>query len=404
MIYILLHKDIPVCVFELEAEVISAIFNRKTSDHLPLPLKRVIHYPKEFVKETLGEQLILNEEGCALLDFWLNDRTIPANRKNMSKYGTSVNNRLSWMLENHACSLDDCYWIRNRDTHLYWEEVNLYRYEQLDILTQEKLSEKAHYKNGANSTLGGELEKYWFCDVSDNAKTLYLCKKVSPSNDILMIREIIANHIYEKSGYENFCRYKYVYNRSGQIAGCFCKAFTSEKLELITAYDLLKEYNLTQQDDLYSIIVEATAKYGLREALTREYLDTQIIVDYLITNRDRHQGNIGFLRNPDTLEILSPAPIYDSGSSESMEYELPIDTEHTRVNGLYHTEAECLQHVSDLSRVDLSKLPAEDIIKSELEKSSTLSSERKNFLIKLYNEKVTYLGQRTRKKGDLRSP
>ncbi|MBR1855740.1 MAG: hypothetical protein IJ803_01555 [Oribacterium sp.] len=396
MIYILLHKDIPVCVFELEAEVISAIFNRKTSDHLPLPLKRVIHYPKEFVKETLGEQLILNEEGCALLDFWLNDRTIPANRKNMSKYGTSVNNRLSWMLENHACSLDDCYWIRNRDTHLSWEEVNLYGYEQLDILTQEKLSEKAHYKNGANSALGGELEKYWFCDVSDNAKTLYLCKKVSPSNDILMIREIIANHIYEKSGYENFCRYKYVYNRSGQIAGCSCKAFTSEKLELITAYDLLEEYNLTQQDDLYSKIVELTANYGLPEKRTREYLDIQTIVDYLITNRDRHQGNIGFLRDPDTLKILCPAPIYDSGSSETMEYELPIDTEHTRTNGLFHTEIECLQHVSDFSTVDLSKLPDENVMRCELDRSSTLNSERKDFLLKLYKEKVAYLRERTK--------
>ncbi len=391
MIYILLHKDIPVCVFELETEVISAIFNTKTSDHLPLPLKRVIHYPKEFVKETQGDQLILNEEGCALVDFWLNDRTIPANRKNLLKYGTSINNRLSWMLDNHACSLDDCYWIRNRDTHISWEDVNLYGYDQIDILTQEKLSEKTHYINGANSTLGGELEKYWFCDVTEQDKTLYLCKKVSPSSDILMIREVIANHIYESTGYENFCKYQYVYNREHQITGCFCKAFTSEKLELITAYDLLEEYNLTQRDDLYDIIVESAAKYGLQENLTREYLDNQTIVDYLITNRDRHQGNIGFLRDPDTLKILAPAPVYDSGSSESMEYEFPLDTEHTRVNGLCHTELECIKHVSDLSRIDLSKLPKEDVIRNELNRSSTLSPERKIFLIKLYNDKVGYL-------------
>jgi len=147
---------------------------------------------------------------------------------------------------------------------------------------------------------------------------------------------------------------------------------------------------------LYSIIVELAAKYGLPEARTREHLDIQTIVDYLITNRDRHQENIGFLRDPDTLKILCTAPIYDSGSSETMEYELPIDTEHTRTNGLFHTEIECLQHVSDFSTVDLSKLPDENVMRCELDRSSTLNSERKDFLLKLYKEKTAYLRQRAK--------
>ncbi|OON85531.1 hypothetical protein BXO88_12140 [Oribacterium sp. C9] len=391
MIYILLHKDIPVCVFELETEVISALINMKTAEHLPLPLKRILHFQSEFVQEELNGQLILNEEGCDLVDFWLNDRTIPANRKNLNKYGPIAKNRLAWMLQNHACSLDDCYWIRSKDEHITWDEVKLYGYDQLDVLTQEKLSEKVHYKDGANSTLGGELEKYWFCKKTDNETFLYLCKKVSPSNDVLCIRELLANLIYEKTGYDNYCRYMYVYNSENQIVGCFCKAFTAENAELITAYDLLEEYNLTQQDDLYSIIAESAEKYGLPKEQTIEYLDIQAVVDYLITNRDRHQGNIGFLRDPDTLRIIRTAPVYDSGSSESMEYELPIDTEHTRVNGLYHTEKECLQHVSDISRIDLSRLPDGNEIKIELEKSSTLNIDRIKFLVKLYTDKVTAL-------------
>ena len=125
MIYILLHKDIPVCIFELETEVISAMINQKTAEHLPLPLKRILHFQSEFVLETSDGLLILNEEGCALVDFWLNDRTIPANRKNLHKYGSIAKNRLAWMLENHACSLDDCYWIRSRDEYITWDEVNL---------------------------------------------------------------------------------------------------------------------------------------------------------------------------------------------------------------------------------------------------------------------------------------
>ena len=70
MIYVLLHKDIPVCVFELENEVVSAVINLKTAEHLPLPLKRIVHYQTEFVREIHESQLILNEEGCTLVDIW----------------------------------------------------------------------------------------------------------------------------------------------------------------------------------------------------------------------------------------------------------------------------------------------------------------------------------------------
>ena len=391
MIYILLHKDIPVCVFELETEVVSGVINLKTADHLPLPLKRIVHYQTEFVREMLESQLILNEEGCTLVDIWLNNRTIPANRKNRQRNDDFPRNTLAWMLENHACSLDDCYWIRRRDEHMTWEEVNLYGYDQVDVLTQEKLAEKTIYRNGANSTLGGELEKYWFCEKTDTGVTLNICKKVSPSEDVLIIREMLANMIYERIGYDNYCNYQYVLNSENQIVGCFCKAFTTEKLELVTAYDLLEEYNFTQQDDLFSILVELAGKYGLSGGAVWRYLDIQTIVDYLITNRDRHQGNIGFLRDPDTLQIVSTAPVYDSGSSENMEYELPIDTEHTRVNGLYHTEKECLEHISDLSCVELDKLPDCTEIRAELDKSSSLSPSRKDYLEKLYIDKIAVL-------------
>ena len=48
---------------------------------------------------------------------------------------------------------------------------------------------------------------------------------------------------------------------------------------------------------------------------TTHALDQMMVLDYLIANEDRHFNNFGLLRNPDTLEWLGPAPIYDSGSS-----------------------------------------------------------------------------------------
>ena len=40
-----------------------------------------------------------------------------------------------------------------------------------------------------------------------------------------------------------------------------------------------------------------------------------LTVDFIIANTDRHYNNFGFLRNPDTLEWLGLAPVFDSGTS-----------------------------------------------------------------------------------------
>ena len=38
-------------------------------------------------------------------------------------------------------------------------------------------------------------------------------------------------------------------------------------------------------------------------------------MDFIINNEDRHLFNFGFLRDPASLELLSAAPVYDSGLS-----------------------------------------------------------------------------------------
>ena len=45
------------------------------------------------------------------------------------------------------------------------------------------------------------------------------------------------------------------------------------------------------------------------------FLDRMIVVDYIMANGDRHLNNFGLIRDPDTLEFLRPAPIYDTGTS-----------------------------------------------------------------------------------------
>ncbi len=44
-------------------------------------------------------------------------------------------------------------------------------------------------------------------------------------------------------------------------------------------------------------------------------LNDMDLIDAVIINTDRHHGNYGVLRDAETLEWISPAPIYDSGTS-----------------------------------------------------------------------------------------
>lgn len=120
-------------------------------------------------------------------------------------------------------------------------------------------------------------------------------------------------------------------------------------------------------------------------------MDLESIVDFLILNRDRHQGNIGFLRNSNTLKIQSIAPIYDSGSCKHLEGVYPEDLLNTTINGLYNTEQELLSHIRDFSVLDVSKLPSIEEIKSIYDECIYLSEKRKQKLLGYYEERIKFI-------------
>lgn len=389
----LYHKDKLIATFCLNNnEVTKLAIYKSNIDLLPLPLKRIIRYKNEFIDNNMPESLnkdfyFGNDEGCWLFEDWLSDRQLPVNRDNLNKYLSRGKSAREWMLENNAFSFVDCYWIENNNEKLTWNDIKV-KMEDVDEFLFAK-SEDKFYK-GINSTLGGELEKFWF----KKNNQLYLCKKVAKNFDILNAREVIASLIYEKQGYSNACHYNFITDKEDEVIGCTCKAFTNENIELITAYDLLEEYNMTQQNDVYERIIDYAVKYGCNEDDARNYMDIQTIVDYLINNRDRHQGNIGFLRDSSTLQIIKPAPIYDSGSSKHLEGEKPESVEYTKVNGLYSTEIKCLSHIKNWDIIDIDKLPTTTEIKDILDKCIYISDIRKNTLLNLYDKKCDYIKEK----------
>lgn len=98
---------------------------------------------------------------------------------------------------------------------------------------------------------------------------------------------------------------------------------------------------------------------GMPEQNFTEFMDYQIMTDYLLTNTDRHMNNIAVMRNPDTLQILGFAPIYDSGNS--MFYDVPYEilsrmkTDDIKTHSFVERESRLLRYVQDRSLVDIDK-------------------------------------------------
>lgn len=369
---------------------ISVKININNTEYLPLPLKRIIHNQEEFIEKIADNSYILNEDGCFLFDSWLSDREVPANRDNYKKYINNNSNSRKWMLENHSCSYTDCYWTKEESEDITYNDILKYL-QKIDVYDRYfNISDENHMYKGQNSTLGGQLEKFWY--KSDDI--LKLCKKVDRYYDILNAREVVASLIYKKQGFNNYCNYDFVYNTKNEVVGCKCTAFTNPSIELITAYDLLEEHNLTQQDCVYELIPFLTEEYGGDLQKTSQQMDMETLVDFICLNRDRHQENIGFLRNNETMQVISMAPIYDSGSCKHLEGEKPEDAGAAKINGLYSTEEELLSHVKDFSVLDLNKLPNIEEIREIYNCCKYISPERKEELLSLYKERINFVREK----------
>ncbi|MCF0127715.1 MAG: hypothetical protein HUJ70_04050 [Pseudobutyrivibrio sp.] len=123
-----------------------------------------------------------------------------------------------------------------------------------------------------------------------------------------------------------------------------------------------------------------------------DFMDYQIMTDYLITNTDRHMNNIAIMRNPDTLKLLGFAPIYDSGNSMfynvSFENLNRVRIDSINTHSFVQKECRLLQYVQNRKLVDLDKA---DMDFSIYERDTVERHGRIELLEDLYKKKMQSL-------------
>lgn len=346
------------------------------------------------IRDDAREHLPVSVMDEQALRSWLSDRGIPVTRKGFKKdFGDA--DPFVLMLNNLGLSLTDHYWIKPADHEKGWKDVNLYENDfkeiySLDLDTKENMLDLYSKTNFIPSTsLKGDLKKKW---IIREGGTRSLVKGNYGESCIQSLSEVLASEIHKRQK-KDHAAYRLVSISSDGIpvTGCMCDAFTSEKIEFVSAHDLIGRVKKPNTINYYEFFVEICGQYGVD---IRAFLEYQILADFVISNTDRHLNNFGLLRDPETLAFIGAAPIFDSGNSMFYRNDhIPVGRGllDIEVTSFFSAEMKLLRQVRDRQRIDSSLLPTGQYVYQLFSKDESLSDERKERTVKAYEKKISYL-------------
>jgi len=243
-----------------------------------------------------------------LVKYYIASRFLPMSRKYVRQLLNKLNIpqsqtdevRFRAVLRYHALSLQDCYWVRDSDECLSWEDVNLYSNSWEDSYSKFLLWGNADIELGdgltPEMTTDGTYAKCW--GILDGELGLFKCGE---HKDYESRAEVVVSKLLDKAGVAHVPYRKYAQN--GEVL-CFCPLMTNQSVSRLSGMDFISYCNVVGIDSLQEAF-----------RLDSESMYKMFIVDYLVSNSDRHGGNWGFLYDSDTMELLGCHPLYDHNNA-----------------------------------------------------------------------------------------
>lgn len=315
----------------------------------------------------------LGTEDIEKIRKWWELRAMPDSRFN--KQITDCKNATAYLAKNLGLSITDTYWIKPLEVNLSFNDVKL-------------TNSKSPFD--PNASLGGQMNKHW--DLAQKIPTLV--KKSSGYFGQQCINEVFATMLHERQSV-GIPFVGYTINNSNNTSckdfsqECKCNAFTSEHTEFVSAHEILESQKTRNEQSLYDKFISICESNNID---IRDFMDYQIMTDFIISNSDRHFFNFGVLRDTDTMKLISPAPIFDSGNS--MFYNDDRKVVHTRVSilkqqisGFYKTEERILKKVKNRNLVNVDSLPTPSEVK-EFYSNAGIPEKKSNVISKNYEIKL----------------
>ena len=190
-----------------------------------------------------------------------------------------------------------------------WSDVNFYTNDfsedvGMALLNPGRIQVRSY--DSPDPSTDGDLRKRWI--VSGGASCLLKggCRPFGqePYNEVIA-SELMQLIGVEHVGYSLVCH-------DGEVFSS-CPAFASTDAELVPAWAILKDCRRREGQTQYGYVRDSFESLGLEGC--GDFFDRMICVDFIIANEDRHLGNFGIIRDPESLEIRGFAPMYDNGTS-----------------------------------------------------------------------------------------
>lgn len=324
---ILMMKDEPVMAINFD----EGKYDILNQNLLPFDIKgRILApYPEKesYTKYDITQMNVISRKNYSAIVHFLSHRVLPITRANAKKiydlFGfDQIQDEISKTkiaLVCRAASLQDNYWIKLNCDKKAWKDVNLRENSLSEVVAQVALHGTSLSLTGIPHTPEltslGAYAKAWIREPDG----LYLHKLGAPvSNSHIESGQPMTGTWESKievmvSNLLDACNVNHLKYDAGtsrdphtgeSFYTCKCKCMTTEDISMLSGMDFTSWCNV-QGFDPYKKALEIDA----------ESIYKMWIVDYLISNRDRHGLNWGFFYDCNTMEISGCHPLYDHNNA-----------------------------------------------------------------------------------------
>lgn len=304
--FYLMFEDTPV----LEVNFDDGTFDVLNEKRLPFNFRNTIRsYPakESYSKYDLTQIRIVDTANRELFIRWLSHRTLILSQHYAKKLFQAYRlpqrdddvSRAKLSLACKSLSILDSYWVTN-DATVKWKDINLRHNSLHKAIAQIQLHGKSLTLNGKPDSLAfstnGAYAKAWHRDEDG---TLWLYKAEDHNSEDRI--EVMCSAILDRCNIAH-CHYEERYD--GDLRVCACPSMTSDKISIMDG-DAFSSYcnhhNLNVESELMRIDHDGYWK--------------MMIVDYLLSNPDRHTQNWGLYYKSDSMEILGLHPLFDHNNA-----------------------------------------------------------------------------------------
>lgn len=304
---LLMHGNMPV----LKVHMDEGVYEILNDMYLPYQLKgKVTPISESDINttpfKTLNRSILKNQEAFVR---YLASRVLPLTRENAKKiYSLFGFNQLQDEYSKmdiaiicRAVSLQDNFWLKNESDTVMWEDVNLRTNSLSETVAQVSL-------HGTSLTLQGKVHTPELNGHGAYAKAwkrepdgLYLHKVGAKDSDIESHIEVMTSNILDKC---NVYHIQYFDSSSLDRYTCKCKCMSTERLSMLPGMDFQSYCNVHEMNaERELLMIDANNLYKMW------------IVDYLISNRDRHGMNWGLYYDSSDMRILGMHPLFDHNNA-----------------------------------------------------------------------------------------